>query len=91
MMPGCTRKKRARSLRVVAVRCGRLDGYPASIDVSVSARQYEASVVIRFTDPGVKHHLGELSAEEFYRDTRLQKVSDRTSRGCFTTSATRVS
>src|SRR6185436_15906568 len=36
----------------------------------------EDSVVIRFTDPGVKHHLGELRAEEFYRESRLEKVND---------------
>jgi len=74
-----------------AINCPTVDGYPVSIDVSVLYRianpylvvsrfgfgkAYEDSVVIRFTDPGVKHHLGELRAEEFYRDSRLQKVSD---------------
>jgi regulator of protease activity HflC (stomatin/prohibitin superfamily) len=38
-------------------------------------RSYEDNVVIRFTDPAVKKHLGELKAEEFYRDTRLKKVA----------------
>src|SRR5438132_788734 len=39
-------------------------------------KAYEDSVVIRFTDPFVKHHLGELRAEEFYREARLLKVND---------------
>ena len=74
-----------------AINCPTVDGYPVSIDVSVLyrianpylvvsrfgfGRAYEDSVVIRFTDPGVKHHLGELRAEEFYRDRRLEKVND---------------
>ena len=73
-----------------AINCPTVDGYPVSIDVSVLYRvanpylvvsrfgfgkAYEDSVVIRFTDPGVKHHLGELRAEEFYRDARLVKVA----------------
>ncbi|MEO8036839.1 MAG: SPFH domain-containing protein [Acidobacteriota bacterium] len=68
-----------------------VDGYPVSIDVSVLYRianpylvvskfgfgnGYEDNVVIRFTDPVVKHHLGELRAEEFYREARLAKVRD---------------
>jgi regulator of protease activity HflC (stomatin/prohibitin superfamily) len=74
-----------------AINCPTVDGYPVSIDVSVLYRianpylvvsrfgfgkAYEDSVVIRFTDPGVKHHLGELRAEEFYRESRLEKVND---------------
>lgn len=74
-----------------AINCPTVDGYPVSIDVSVLyrianpylvvsrfgfGRGYEDSVVIRFTDPTVKHHLGELRAEEFYRDARLQKAAD---------------
>lgn len=74
-----------------AINCPTVDGYPVSIDVSVLFRvanpylvvsrfgfgkAYEDSVVIRFTDPGVKHHLGELRAEDFYRENRLQKVND---------------
>lgn len=74
-----------------AINCPTVDGYPVSIDVSVLYRivnpylvvtrfgfgkAYEDSVVIRFTDPGVKHHLGELRAEEFYRDRRAEKVND---------------
>jgi regulator of protease activity HflC (stomatin/prohibitin superfamily) len=81
----------ARHRVLPAINCPTVDGYPVSIDVSVLYRianpylvvsrfgfgkAYEDSVVIRFTDPGVKHHLGELRAEEFYRDSRLQKVSD---------------
>jgi len=81
----------ARHRVLPAINCPTVDGYPVSIDVSVLyrvvnpylvvtrfgfGRGYEDSVVIRFTDPGVKHHLGELRAEEFYRDTRLKKVDD---------------
>jgi regulator of protease activity HflC (stomatin/prohibitin superfamily) len=39
-------------------------------------RGYEDNVVMRFTDPAVKQHLGELRAEEFYRDQRIAKVHD---------------
>jgi regulator of protease activity HflC (stomatin/prohibitin superfamily) len=73
------------------INCPTVDGYPVSLDVSVLYRianpylvvsrfgfgkSYEDSVVVRFTDPLVKHHLGELRAEEFYRDARLQKAND---------------
>lgn len=76
---------------LAAINCPTVDGYPVSIDVTVLYRianpflvvskfgfgkAYEDSVVIRFTDPLVKHHLGELRAEEFYRDSRLKKVRD---------------
>src|SRR5258708_6122605 len=62
-----------------AINVPTVDGYPVSIDVSVLYRianpylvvskfgfgkGYEDNVVIRFTDPIVKHHLGELRAEE---------------------------
>jgi regulator of protease activity HflC (stomatin/prohibitin superfamily) len=72
-----------------AINCPTVDGYPVKIDVTVLYRiadphavvsrfgfghGYEDSVVIRFTDPLVKHHLGELRAEEFYGDRRLHKV-----------------
>lgn len=81
----------ARHRVLPAINCPTVDGYPVSLDVSVLyrvvnpylvvsrfgfGRGYEDSVVIRFTDPGVKHHLGELRAEEFYRDSRLKKVDD---------------
>jgi regulator of protease activity HflC (stomatin/prohibitin superfamily) len=74
-----------------AVNCPTVDGYPVSLDVTVLYRiaepflvvskfgfgkAYEDGVVIRYTDPLVKHHLGELRAEEFYRDARLRKVQD---------------
>ena len=73
-----------------AINCPTVDGYPVAVDVTVLyrvadpfavvsrfgfGRAYEDSVVLRFTDPTVKHYLGELRAEEFYRDTRLQKVA----------------
>ena len=81
----------AKHRALAAINCPTVDGYPVSIDVSVLyrianpylvvsrfgfGRAYEDSVVIRFTDPGVKHHLGQLRAEEFYRDARLQKAAD---------------
>ncbi len=68
-----------------------VDGYPVLVDITVMyriadpfkvvsrfgfGRAYEDNVVIRFTDPAVKHHLGELRAEEFYRDKRLIKAKD---------------
>jgi regulator of protease activity HflC (stomatin/prohibitin superfamily) len=68
-----------------------VDGYPVSVDVSVLyriadpfrvvsrfgfGRGYEDSVVIRFTDPAIKQYLGELSAEEFYRDRRVLKLRE---------------
>lgn len=67
-----------------------VDGYPVSVDVTVMyriadpfkvvsrfgfGRAYEDNVVIRLTDPAVKQHLGELRAEEFYRDKRLVKAA----------------
>jgi regulator of protease activity HflC (stomatin/prohibitin superfamily) len=66
-----------------------VDGYPVAVDVTVIyrvadpflvvsrfgfGRAYEDNVVIRLTDPMVKQHLGELRAEEFYRDQRLAKA-----------------
>lgn len=66
-----------------------VDGYPVTVDVTVLyriadpflvvskfgfGRAYEDNVVIRLTDPAIKKHLGELRAEEFYRDQRLVKV-----------------
>lgn len=66
-----------------------VDGYPVAVDVTVIyriadpflvvsrfgfGRAYEDNVVIRLTDPTVKQHLGELRAEEFYRDQRLVKA-----------------
>ena len=66
-----------------------VDGYPVAVDVTVMYRisdpflvvsksgfgkAYEDNVVIRFTDPIVKQFLGELRAEEFYRDQRLAKA-----------------
>jgi Membrane protease subunits, stomatin/prohibitin homologs len=68
-----------------------VDGYPVKVDVTVLyriadpflvvskfgfGRGYEDNVVIRFTDPAIKQHLGELRAEEFYRDQRIAKVHD---------------
>ncbi len=59
-----------------AVNCPTVDGYPVNVDVTVVyrladpfqvvsrfgfGRAYEDSVVIRFTDPAIKHYLGELS------------------------------
>lgn len=76
---------------MAAINCPTVDGYPVSLDVTVLYRisnpflvvskfgfgkAYEDSVVIRYTDPLVKHHLGELRAEQFYRDARLKKVRD---------------
>lgn len=74
-----------------AINCPTVDGYPVSIDVTVLyrianpflvvskfgfGRGYEDNVVIRFTDPTVKHHLGELRAEQFYLESRLMKVAN---------------
>ena len=68
-----------------------VDGYPVAVDVTVQyriadpflvvskfgfGRGYEDNVVIRFTDPTVKQYLGELRAEEFYRDRRVVKVGE---------------
>ncbi len=74
-----------------AVNVPTVDGYPITVDCTVLyriadpflvvskfgfGRGYEDNVVIRFTDPAIKQHLGELRAEEFYRDQRLAKVRD---------------
>ncbi|HEX9982321.1 MAG TPA: SPFH domain-containing protein [Thermoanaerobaculia bacterium] len=76
---------------VPAINVPTVDGYPVAVDVTVLyriadpflvvskfgfGRAYEDNVVIRFTDPAVKQHLGELRAEEFYRDRRLIKAHD---------------
>ena len=72
-----------------AVKVPTVDGYPVDVDVTVLYRikdpylvaskfgfgtGYEESVVIRFTDPLVKQYLGELRAEEFYHEKRLDQV-----------------
>ena len=74
---------------VGAINVPTVDGYPVAVDVTVVyriadpfmvvsrfgfGRAYEDNVVIRLTDPSVKQHLGELRAEEFYRDQRLIKA-----------------
>ena len=74
---------------VGAVNVPTVDGYPVAVDVTVMyrvadpfkvvsrfgfGRGFEDNVVIRLTDPVVKQHLGELRAEEFYRDQRLVKA-----------------
>jgi hypothetical protein len=74
---------------VGAINVPTVDGYPVAVDVTVIyriadpfavvsrfgfGRAYEDQVVIRLTDPAVKQHLGELRAEEFYRDQRLLKA-----------------
>lgn len=74
---------------VSAINVPTVDGYPVAVDVTVLYRiadpflvvsrfgfgnAYEDQVVIRFTDPYVKQYLGELRAEEFYRDRRLVKA-----------------
>ncbi len=74
---------------VSAINVPTVDGYPVAVDVTVIyriadpflvvsrfgfGRAYEDNVVIRLTDPAVKQHLGELRAEEFYRDKRLAKA-----------------
>ena len=76
---------------IAAVNVPTVDGYPVAVDCTVLyrvadpflvvskfgfGRGYEDNVVIRFTDPALKQHLGELRAEEFYRDQRLAKVHD---------------
>ena len=76
---------------IAAVNVPTVDGYPVAVDCTVLyriaepflvvskfgfGRGYEDNVVIRFTDPAVKQHLGELRAEDFYRDKRLLKVAD---------------
>lgn len=74
---------------VGAINVPTVDGYPVAVDVTVMyriadpflvvskfgfGRAYEDNVVIRLTDPAVKQNLGELRAEEFYRDARLVKA-----------------
>lgn len=74
-----------------AINVPTVDGYPVAVDATVLyriadpfkvvsrfgfGRGYEENVVIRFVDPAIKQHLGELRAEEFYRDQRLAKVHD---------------
>lgn len=74
---------------VGAINVPTVDGYPVAVDLTVIyrvadpflvvsrfgfGRAYEDNVVIRLTDPAVKQHLGELRAEEFYRDQRLAKA-----------------
>lgn len=76
---------------IAAINVPTVDGYPITIDATVLYRvadpflvvskfgfgtAYEDNVVIRFADPAIKQHLGELRAEEFYRDRRLAKVED---------------
>ena len=73
-----------------AIKVPTVDGYPVSVDVTVLYRLadpfkvvsrfgfgggYEEGVVVRFTDPAVKQYLGELRAEEFYRDERQKRVN----------------
>lgn len=75
---------------VSAINVPTVDGYPVAVDVTVVyriadpflvvskfgfGRAYEDNVVIRFTDPYVKQYLGELRAEEFYRDRRLLQAA----------------
>jgi regulator of protease activity HflC (stomatin/prohibitin superfamily) len=72
-----------------AINVPTVDGYPVDVDVSVLYRLkdpykvaskfgfgkgYEESVVIRFTDFLVKRYLGDLRAEQFYHEARLEKV-----------------
>ena len=74
---------------VSAINVPTVDGYPVAVDVTVMyrvadpfrvvsrfgfGRGYEDNVVIRLTEPAIKQHLGELRAEEFYRDQRLIKA-----------------
>ena len=85
-----TETERSEDHRTVnAINVPTVDGYPVAVDVTVLYRianpflvvsksgfgkAYEDNVVIRFTDPIVKQFLGELRAEEFYRDQRLVKA-----------------
>jgi regulator of protease activity HflC (stomatin/prohibitin superfamily) len=77
-------------LKGAAIRVPTIDGYPVDVDVSVLYRikdpfrvvsrfgfgnAYEEAVVVRFTDPLVKQFLGELLAEQFYGNERLQRVA----------------
>src|SRR5258708_4902875 len=74
-----------------AVNVPTVDGYPITVDVTILysvidpflvvsrfgfGRGYEENVVIRFTDPAIKQHLGELRAEEFYSLRRDAQVYD---------------
>ena len=76
---------------IAAVNVPTVDGYPVAVDCTILyriadpflvvskfgfGRGYEDNVVIRFTDPAIKQHLGELRAEEFYRDRRQVKVEE---------------
>lgn len=76
---------------MAAINVPTVDGYPVAVDATVLyriadpfrvvsrfgfGRGYEDNVVIRLTDPAIKQHLGELRAEEFYRDQRQAKVND---------------
>ena len=76
---------------VGAINVPTVDGYPVAVDMTVIyriadpflvvsksgfGRAFEDNVVIRFTDPVVKQFLGELRAEEFYRDQRLAKARE---------------
>ena len=86
-----SREERGEMHRTIsAINVPTVDGYPVAVDVSVLyriadpflvvsrfgfGRGYEDNVVIRFTDPAVKQHLGELRAEEFYRDRRVAKAA----------------
>ena len=77
--------------KVGAIKVPTVDGYPVDVDVTVLYRiadpyqvvssfgfgdAYEEAVVIRFTDPLVKQHLGKLKAEQFYADERLHRIAD---------------
>ena len=72
-----------------AIKVPTVDGYPVDVDVTVLYRikdpykiaskfgfskGYEESVVIRFTDFLIKRYLGELRAEQFYHEARLDRV-----------------
>jgi regulator of protease activity HflC (stomatin/prohibitin superfamily) len=74
-----------------AIKVPTVDGYPVDVDVTVLYRiadpsavvakfgfsnAYEEAVVVRFTDPLVKQFLGELLAEQFYGNERLQRVAN---------------
>jgi regulator of protease activity HflC (stomatin/prohibitin superfamily) len=76
---------------IAAINVPTVDGYPVAVDATVLyriadpflvisrfgfGRGYEDNVVVRFTDPAIKQHLGELRAEEFYSDKRQAKVND---------------
>ncbi len=78
-----------RHRQMPAVKVPTVDGYPVDVDVSVLYRLkdpykvaskfgfgtgYEESVVLRFTDSLIKQYLGELRAEQFYHEARLDRV-----------------